>query len=111
VFASEHESDPDDDAQNEADDETKTGSVPDGTFAQVENARRLVLVHRANLHLCPLRTTKESAAFQRDESAGIKLSGPSLFFRRMRATIPSIFLTRALPAQLHFDQSIYLMRL
>ncbi len=38
-------SDPDDDADDESGDETKPGSIADGTLAQSENSRRLVLVH------------------------------------------------------------------
>ena len=38
-------SDPDDDADDESGYETKPGSIADGTLAQGENSRRLVLVH------------------------------------------------------------------
>lgn len=39
------DSNPDKDANDEADDETKTGGVADGTLAQIENSGRLVFVH------------------------------------------------------------------
>lgn len=37
--------DPDDDANDEAGDETKTGGVTDGTLTQIKNSGRLVFVH------------------------------------------------------------------
>jgi hypothetical protein len=51
------ESDPDDDADDKADYETKTGGVTDGTLAEVKDSRRLIFVHALNLHRCLPRTT------------------------------------------------------
>ena len=53
--------DPDDDANDKADYETKTGGVTDGTLAQIKNSGRFVFVHGMNLHRCPPRTTGHRA--------------------------------------------------
>lgn len=53
--------DPDNDANDEADDETKTGGVTGGTLAQIKNSGRLVFVHGKNLHRCLPRTTGGTA--------------------------------------------------
>jgi hypothetical protein len=55
------EPDADDHANDKADHETKTGGVANGTFAEVENSGRLVLVHALNLHLCLPTTTQDNA--------------------------------------------------
>jgi len=39
------DSNPNDHANDEADDETETGGVAHGTLAQIENSGRLVFVH------------------------------------------------------------------
>lgn len=60
---------PNDDADDEADHETKTGRIADGTLAQIKNARRLVFVHGVNLHLCPPRTTAATENLCGDNTA------------------------------------------
>jgi hypothetical protein len=67
----EHDPNSHDHAQDKSDDETKTGRVPDGTFAQVKDSGRLVLVHGLNLHLCLTRTTAVAQNLSGDDTATI----------------------------------------
>jgi hypothetical protein len=61
VLPGQHNSDPNEHAQNKPDHEAKTGGVLNRPLSQIENPRRLIFVHRSNLHLCPPRTTGDSA--------------------------------------------------
>lgn len=80
MLPGQHNSDPDENAQNKPDHETKTGRVLNRPLAEIKNSRRFILVHRSNLHVCPPRTTEVSATGQVQEFPEMELSARAPVF-------------------------------
>jgi hypothetical protein len=59
MFPCQDDPDPDEEANYKTDDETKPGSVMHRAFAQIENSRRLIFVHRVKS--APLTGVRKAA--------------------------------------------------